>query len=51
MEWSESQPKEEPVIGNFSYGDIIFIVVVSSGTALLVFLANRARRRDGDKRD
>lgn len=41
------------MIGTFSYGDVIFIVVVSVGTALLVYFANRTRKRrsNEDKHD
>lgn len=32
------------MFANFSLGDIIFILVVSIGTALIVFFANRGRK-------
>jgi hypothetical protein len=32
------------MFANFSYGDVIFTVVVTIGTALIVYFANRGRR-------
>lgn len=36
---------------NFAIGDFIFIAVVSIGTSLIVWLANRGRRAREKQRD